>query len=124
MRKTLRENKCPIIDRCNFNKQQRDYFWNIAMEERHTNIIRKDEVIQVQGVECIVFQCSVNVCINRCEGRGDSHETIKPGMARKVVGRMKKDLVVPDSNERKWKKLRFVKNYNIDDMKKLIKNYL
>lgn len=124
MRKTLREKKCPIIDRCNFNQQQRDYFWKIAMEERLTNIHQKEEVIKVQGVECIVFTCSAKVCVDRCEGRGDTHETIKPGMARMVVKRMKNDLVLPDSKERKWKNLRFVKNNSIDDMKKLIKYYL
>lgn len=135
MRNALRNHKCPIIDRCNFNEQQRDYFYQIAMEETHfsykqNNKSESDEQnqnkvkVKVQGVECIVFLCSAHVCIDRCEGRGDTHETIKPGNGKRVVLRMKKDLVLPDDKEREWKRLQFIKNYGTDNLKKLIQQYL
>lgn len=93
------------------------------MEETHSRMNRDNEIIHVQGVDCIVFLTPANVCINRCESRGDSHETIKPGMAKRVVGRMKKDLVLPNVEERNWRNLRFFKNYRIADIKKLVQEY-
>ena len=124
MRKTLRRNKCPIIDRCNFDQTQRDHFWKIAIEEKHYRYDDPERVVRVQGVECVIFTCKPTDCIERCEGRGNSHETIKPGNAKRVVYRMQKDLVLPNSTERPWRDVKRIQNYGINNMKAILQHYL
>lgn len=89
--------KCPIIDRCNFNATQRRHFLDIA-SQFHVS------------VDAIFFECSAGECVSRCENRGDTHETIKPGMGRKVVNIMRKQLELPDGEEWKWRRLKKIVN--------------
>mmetsp|Transcript_7784 Transcript_7784/g.11423 ORF Transcript_7784/g.11423 Transcript_7784/m.11423 type:complete len:215 (+) Transcript_7784:83-727(+) len=73
-RKALRTGKTVIIDRCNFDRDQRDTFMSIAHE---FNVM----------VDCVVFRYRKEACIVRCEER-NHHETIQPRDARSVVSRM------------------------------------
>jgi len=55
--RVLKDGKCPILDMCNTNPEERKPFLDLA---------RKNGDI---AVDCIVFSCGVEVCIRRCEGR-------------------------------------------------------
>jgi len=68
---------CPIIDRCNFDLEQRSHFLKIACEFN-------------PPIEChyVVFQIGGKLCISRCCERV-GHETIAPKDAHKVVKKMK-----------------------------------
>jgi predicted kinase len=84
-RLALSEGKCPVIDRCNFDADQREKFIKIAHE------------LEVP-VDCIVFEMetlvTVDECIKRCrERRG--HPTIQPGEAKGVVIGMAKQMKTP-----------------------------
>jgi predicted kinase len=65
-----------VIDRCNFNNQQRQIWIDLANE------------MQVD-CECIIFDYDTDVCITRCQQR-TNHETIHPSDAIKVVSKMAK----------------------------------
>ena len=80
-RKALLNGKVPVIDRCNFDTNQRFYFTQIA-EEFNAH------------VDCIVFSFPRDVCIERCEER-IGHETVSRDNARQVVGSMWKQFVSP-----------------------------
>jgi len=80
-RKILRKKKIPIIDRCNFNPQQRQYWIDIARSVR-------------ASYECIVFSYTVEVCIRRCQQR-TNHETISARNAAAVVRRMAREFEPP-----------------------------
>merc|ERR1740139_527170 len=55
-RRALQEGKVPIIDQCNFDAQQRQYFLDIA--SLHSSEGMGEETGGVP-VECVVFDCSV-----------------------------------------------------------------
>ena len=80
-KKTLADGKCPIIDRCNFNQQQRKNFLDIATEAG----------VPVDGV---VFQYPMALCVRRCQERHD-HETIDPRDAHGIVQRMSQQFIPP-----------------------------
>jgi len=84
-RQTLANNKCPIIDRCNFNPSQRRYFLDIA---REFNI----------PVYCVSLELPVEECVRRCESR-TNHETIQPGDERQVVDKMRSMFEAPHVGE-------------------------
>jgi atypical dual specificity phosphatase len=94
----LRDGKCPVIDRCNFNPMQRKHFLEIAQE--CNNI----------PVECIVFSYPMEVCIQRCESRGSAHETIGPGEARSVVERLIREFYPPLPNRVNTEEFRKLRN--------------
>mmetsp|Transcript_18429 Transcript_18429/g.26904 ORF Transcript_18429/g.26904 Transcript_18429/m.26904 type:complete len:87 (-) Transcript_18429:73-333(-) len=62
-----------IIDRCNFNRDQRNCFTSMAAE---MGVV----------VDCIVFTYSKEACILRCKER-NIHETMCPEEAEKAVAR-------------------------------------
>lgn len=70
-RRVLAQNRIPIIDRCNFNPEQRKYWIDIANEAR-------------VPCECIVFSYDPEVCIRRCHLR-INHETVNSRNAFIVV---------------------------------------
>jgi predicted kinase len=81
--------KCPLIDRCNFDPEQREKFVTIAYGYG-------------ASVDCVFFDSNstlvtVDECIKRCEKRSD-HPTIKPGEARGVVIGMHKQMKPPKAN--------------------------
>jgi predicted kinase len=73
-RRVLATGKIAVIDRCNFDRDQRVTWTKIAYEMR------------VQ-CDCIVFTHSREDCIRRCQKR-IGHESIRPHEAVNVVTRM------------------------------------
>mmetsp|Transcript_186 Transcript_186/g.320 ORF Transcript_186/g.320 Transcript_186/m.320 type:complete len:152 (-) Transcript_186:135-590(-) len=86
-RDALRMGRVAVIDRCNFDAQQRQNWAGIAEEA---------------GVpcDCVVFSFKEDVCLRRCEQR-INHETIKAHMAREVVERMASQFRPPVPHEKK-----------------------
>ena len=80
-KKAIADGKCPIIDRCNFNKQQRKNFLDIAAKAG----------VPVDGV---VFRYPMALCVRRCQTRHD-HETIDPRDAQGIVQRMSEQFTPP-----------------------------
>ncbi len=76
-RQALSRGKSVIIDRCNFNTQQREHWLKFGVP-----------------CECIIFNYEKEVCIRRCKERRD-HETIDPGNAAVVVRGMAKEYRPP-----------------------------
>ena len=88
-KQALSNGKIPIIDRCNFDDQQRGYFVGIAMEYESRTHIRIP-------IHCVEFHCNVQDCIHRCKKR-NSHETITQENAAGVVYRMASQIIFPSS---------------------------
>lgn len=84
-RQAIHQGKIPIIDRCNFDIDQRRYFLQIAHE---SNI----------PVDCIHFDYASKTCLNRCLNRGE-HETITRKNAKMVVSRMNSQLNPPNCED-------------------------
>ena len=82
--------KAAIIDRCNFDADQRKTWMEIA---------NKFEV----HCECIVFDYPTDVCIVRCRRRM-GHETIHPSKAAAVVALVKRQYRPPVLRGRKGNK--------------------
>mmetsp|Transcript_15510 Transcript_15510/g.24103 ORF Transcript_15510/g.24103 Transcript_15510/m.24103 type:complete len:185 (+) Transcript_15510:163-717(+) len=101
-RRTLvHDKKTAVIDRCNFDKNQRRYFLEIA---RQLGV----------SAECILFDFDEEECIARCRDRQD-HETLAPNMAGEVVRRMKNLLDVDSVMDVKHE-FRFRRVCCIDDL--------
>lgn len=73
-RRVLAEGRVAVIDRCNFDVDQRATWIGIAREMR-------------VDCECVVFHYDKDVCISRCAQRR-GHETIHPSKAAGVVSVM------------------------------------
>jgi len=71
----------PIIDRCNIDTSQRDYFISIANE------------FQIP-IDCVVFMQPIDTCVKRCRAR-KNHESVGKENAEKVVNCMAKQFVAP-----------------------------
>ncbi|KAL7468296.1 hypothetical protein ACHAXS_008517, partial [Conticribra weissflogii] len=86
-RDVLSMGKVAVIDRSNFDAQQRQNWSGIAKEA---------------GVpcDCVVFSFQKDVCVRRCEQRRN-HETVKAHMAREVVNRMASQFRPPVPLEKK-----------------------
>ncbi|KAL3787877.1 hypothetical protein HJC23_000419 [Cyclotella cryptica] len=80
-RRILSQNRIPIIDRCNFNLEQRKYWIDIANEAR-------------VPCDCIVFSYDPKVCIRRCQQR-INHETVTSRNASIVVRNISNMLQAP-----------------------------
>lgn len=96
--------QCPVIDRCNFDPEQRAKFVAIAQE---FNV----------PVDCIVFESesliSVDECIQRCETRRN-HPTVKPKEARGIVMGMAQQMKPPlaTGNPEGIREVRFLRDSN------------
>ena len=73
--------RCPIIDRCNFDAEQRESFIRMAHDY---NVV----------VDCVIFNFSKEECIERCQSRSH-HETIARGQEKAVVSRLANLLTKP-----------------------------
>lgn len=110
-RSALRKSKTPIIDRCNFNDDQRRYFIHIA---------REFDV----DVDCIVFNFSKSECLNRCLKR-KNHPTVDSTNASYVVHQIANQLKKPDARlftNEGITRLEIISNEN--DIKSTISYYL
>lgn len=93
-RRALDEGKTPIIDRCNFDAEQRKNFRALAAEGSGV------------PVDCVVFDCGTEECVRRCVGRV-GHPTLHKGNARGIVKLMAKSLRVPSLGD--WEGFRSVR---------------
>jgi predicted kinase len=80
-KRALVEGKCAIIDRCNFDLEQRTPWLKMAQSIG-------------MPVDCLVFSTPVAECIRRCESR-KNHETIAPNKARGIVGIVERQFSPP-----------------------------
>ncbi len=99
-RQAMLDGKTVIIDRVNFDQEQRKHFIDIAME---LNSMRSNENNNENGndisvscpIDCVFFDYPMEVCISRCVER-TNHETLKDEtLIRQVVPRMHRLLDVP-----------------------------
>ena len=92
-----------VIDRCNFNNQQRQLWIELAHEMK-------------LDCECVIFDYATDACITRCQQRTrTNHETIHhPSDAVKVVSMMAKLFRPPTSGE-KYKLLSRVTSFQEAD---------
>jgi adenylate kinase family enzyme len=86
-RAALQENKCPVVDRCNFNAKQRKWFVELA---------KKNDIHC--KVHCIVLDVDPAECLRRCRQRRN-HPTLPPSKAAQVIGFIKKDWRLPTAAE-------------------------
>jgi len=108
-RESLHNLKCPIIDRCNFNPDQRNHFLAIA---REVNV----------PVDVLVFSYSVEVCIQRCEQR-QGHPTLKPANAREIVSMLSNQYRPPTSrNSSEFRKIIYISSF--EDATRVASEYL
>jgi predicted kinase len=98
-REALTDGKIPIIDRCNFNKDQRKHFIDIASEF---------DIDCYSSIDCVFFDYNKQVCMKRCEER-ENHETLGSVKAiRMVVPRMSSMMRAPVNNKSSVEKFRVV----------------
>jgi predicted kinase len=88
-KQALSSGKIPIIDRCNFDGQQRYHFVDIAKQFE----ARTKQPVPIRIVE---FHVPVDECIRRCKER-PAHETVNEENAAPVVRRMQSQLAFPSS---------------------------
>eukprot|EP00585_Thalassiosira_rotula_P007483 CAMPEP_0196143058 /NCGR_PEP_ID=MMETSP0910-20130528/12594_1 /TAXON_ID=49265 /ORGANISM="Thalassiosira rotula, Strain GSO102" /LENGTH=213 /DNA_ID=CAMNT_0041404451 /DNA_START=160 /DNA_END=801 /DNA_ORIENTATION=- len=80
-RRALAEGKVAVIDRCNFDSDQRKTWIDIA---------EKGSV----HCDCIVFDFEKDICVTRCQKRR-GHETVHPSKAAGVVSMMARQFRPP-----------------------------
>ena len=100
--------KCPIIDRCNISKRQRQYFTQFTTASSlsssatatttNSTTIRNNTQASNDNyvpVDCVVLQsASVQECIQRCKQRMD-HPTLPPHQVQRVIGIMQHEWEEP-----------------------------
>ena len=91
--------KCPIIDRCNISKRQRQYFTqfitasSLSFSATANNTQASND--NYVPVDCVVLQsASVQECIQRCKQRID-HPTLPPHQVQRVIGIMQHEWEEP-----------------------------
>ena len=84
-KRALKEGKCPIIDRCNFDVSQRHHFVKIAQEFK-------------VPINCVMLMTPKDECIQRVQNR-TNHETLPPHQAVRVINMICKDWVPPSQAE-------------------------
>lgn len=82
----LDENRCVILDRCNFDAAQRATWFDLCKKRK----------IAIHG---IALQVPKQLCIQRCQGRG-AHETVAPEDAVRVVNLVAKGFQLPSPQEK------------------------
>ena len=120
-REVLAANKCPVIDRCNFDENQRLKWFELArgMEKelnKQPNAGSNNNGAPYSiPVDCIVLQhSSLDECISRCQKR-TGHETIAPNQARSVVGIIASQFSVPGMDSSKKIQYRTVRTIPVED---------
>ena len=94
---------CPVIDRCNVSRGQRNYFTEFRVADAPI------------PVDCLVLQSvSVSTCIRRCKERGMNHPTLKPNDVNRVMRLLQSEWEAPSLNHEP--KLRSVTTITSKDM--------
>lgn len=88
-RSILNQGKCPIVDRCNFDVQQRSHFLQLAAESTTSATV---------PVDCVVLKIDTQTCLARCRSRR-GHPTLPPSKAGFVIHGMAKDWKAPSLEE-------------------------
>ena len=84
--------KCPIVDRCNFDRQQRSHWYRIAAEA-----CKEDR--PTITIDIVQWSLPVQECIRRCQTRSPPHETLSPQDAPGVVAKMARQWQTPTLGE-------------------------
>ena len=105
-RAALANGQCPVIDRCNFDQDQRAKFVAIARDEYNNTV----------PVDCVVLVAerlmSVEECIQRCQKR-KNHPTIAARDARNVVMGMARQMKAPViANQEGIRDVRYITDRN------------
>ena len=103
-RQALKKGKSVIIDRCNFNKQQREHWLKFGVP-----------------CECIVFSYEKEVCIRRCKERRN-HETIDTRNAAVVVRGMAKEYRPPLPHSPQYQRHVVINSFRKSD--EIVQSYL
>jgi predicted kinase len=115
--RALQNGWSPIIDRCNFNGQQRDHFLQIGREA--------NEAWRKFGasipIHAIVFHVPIDECIRRIQHR-QNHPTLKGPEAPRVVGGMARDWQAPSAAHEGLDALWHV--HNQQDMDRILEFYI
>ncbi|KAL3800882.1 hypothetical protein ACHAW5_002033 [Stephanodiscus triporus] len=96
-----------VIDRCNFDVDQRRTWIELAREMN-------------ADCECVVFDYDTDVCIERCRARR-GHETIRPSEAAGIVSEMARRFRSPGRGER-FRRIVRVSSFRMAD--DLVEHYL
>lgn len=75
-----------IVDRCNFDTSQRQVWYDLAAQYHYP-------------VDCVVFQVSIPICIQRCQQR-TNHETVAPNEAARIVNLVHRQWKSPTRQEK------------------------
>ena len=81
----MSKGKCVIVDRCNFDLDQRLVWYELAKEFEYP-------------LDCVVLMPPISLCIQRCQER-TNHETIAPAEASRVVTMMQRQWQIPNQQE-------------------------
>jgi predicted kinase len=100
-RDSLLNNRCPVIDRCNFDAVQRNHFLLLAQQARIP-------------VDVVVFSYPKDECIQRCELR-TNHETIKPRDAKHVVHMIASQYQPPKVNSSEFRRITYISSFQDAD---------
>ena len=84
-KKAMSQGKCVIVDRCNFDLDQRLVWYELAKDFEYP-------------VDCVVLMPPISLCIRRCQER-THHETIAPADAARVVTMMQRQWQIPNQQE-------------------------
>jgi predicted kinase len=83
-KRILKDGRSPIVDRCNFDPQQRRHFIELAAG--------------TIPIDCVVFDIDPKICLNRCRNRRD-HPTLPPSKASFVIKSVGEEWKLPTPRE-------------------------
>jgi energy-coupling factor transporter ATP-binding protein EcfA2 len=96
---------CPIIDRCNVSREQRQYFTNFCITGSGTVI----------PVDCMVLRTvPIGTCVRRCKKRGPNHPTLQPKDVDRVMRLLQREWEPPSLDREQ--KLRSVTTVTSEEM--------
>jgi adenylate kinase family enzyme len=100
------QHKCPIVDRCNLSRAQRQAFLQLTRTTKDDATSKKDHQADTTTTtttttttiptDCIVFEIPVATCIYRCQQRRQ-HPTVAPSRARQIVHWQQREYEPPQS---------------------------
>ncbi|KAG7339441.1 AAA domain containing protein [Nitzschia inconspicua] len=89
--------RCPIIDRCNFDSQQRSTWYSMAEEYRTQQQQlnqNQQSTMQLLPVDVIVLDVPSSECLRRCQQRLH-HETLNKKNAKRVIQMVQQQWQLP-----------------------------
>jgi predicted kinase len=123
----MEEQKCVVIDRCNFNFTQRQYFFELV--DSFSNLNEKRDVKEdlnkstdsgrqgqvtifpptIISIDCIVFDTDVKKCEERCLSRRN-HPTLKKQDVARVIRMMQSAWDPPSLTRERFRQITTISN--------------